>query len=1046
MDPLMPRSLLFRFLVWSAMPVVTLGSAAALAVGPTVQVQVATTDADGDALHYAWKATDGSVANVNAASTTWTLPDGPGLHFVYVQVSDGKGGTIERRLALNTDVIGTPIPVSPPVTIAPPLPAAAGEVFWHIIYNIGWDDRRYYDPDVSVVLQEATSRQSYATSTDLKGFFLSPKLPTGTYNLLFMDQYGATNSSTDITQVVVPQPVSGPYPVSYDGNDPYSSVDQSSGLTPDRSFSPWQTFMGHVELADGTPCGAQSPFFVTESTATVALLGAGATPLAGPVRVNARGDYWLAADLTGTSQVTLRVSCEGAPVVDEPVAIEMRPAGETNAYLTRNFTLANHAPAISTMTATRGGSPVGIFLPPPSGLPSDRVAAPDTFLAFKGLDSRTGACQYYRAIGVVQGCNASGTPTGAALRFDDWKRIHQMAPYNGTNTEYSAVYINKVDLNLTRYQHGTVVGTDHVAAYVCNHLGPTDALGRPVEDQASVDAAIDNAVNGKNLVACVAFDYSVTPGVNNNLPFTKYITFGPSGELLLSVNLDGRAEKFMPGVCVACHGGDKYHVRYPDDGTGDADIGAHFLPYDLGNFEFSSKPGLTEVDQQASLHQLNQMVLGTGPTAATSALISGWYAGGGDAPDKAYVPASWQAGTPGDIDFYKRVIASNCRTCHVAMDPQFNFDDYATFRAQNWKYEAVCDGPSLQRAHSMPNALVTFNRFWGSVGTADDQPKAYVDELYAMWGRPGTRDTCRKAFLPDGVFQWTRRNDFSGSTRSALLLQKGGRLKAWFMKPDGFTKSSAGGIINLTGTTRVYLASGDFDGDGKADMLLQDGGKFIVRLLNGRSLKAEGQIANFGASGKGFAGVGDFDGDGKDDIVWRAGDVYSIALLNGLSVKSTKNVANQTGTGTVLAAVGDFNGDAMSDLLWRQGDVYTIWMMTGQTLASSRQIADFTGTGWALAGVGRFYSWAYGILWENLGRYSMWSLNSNLIPVSKKTIANFSTSGWAFAGTGDLNGDGYTDILWRKGDVYQAWLMLDYTRIAARTVANLTGTGWHIVP
>jgi hypothetical protein len=108
-------------------------------------------------------------------------------------------------------------------------------------------------------------------------------------------------------------------------------------------------------------------------------------------------------------------------------------------------------------------------------------------------------------------------------------------------------------------------------------------------------------VNGKKLVACVTIAYGVTHGEDGDQLFMRFLIFGPSGQLLPSVNMDGRREKFVPGTCVVCHGGDHYAGKFPEDGSGFANVGGHFLPYDTGNFEFSSKAGLTEADQELSL-------------------------------------------------------------------------------------------------------------------------------------------------------------------------------------------------------------------------------------------------------------------------------------------------------------------------------------------------------------------------------------------------------------------------------------------------------------
>ncbi len=66
-----------------------------------------------DKLSYRWRSSDGSIKNLNSASTTWTLPAGPGLHFAYVLIQEWPGGFAESLIAVNTDTIG-PAPKTPP--------------------------------------------------------------------------------------------------------------------------------------------------------------------------------------------------------------------------------------------------------------------------------------------------------------------------------------------------------------------------------------------------------------------------------------------------------------------------------------------------------------------------------------------------------------------------------------------------------------------------------------------------------------------------------------------------------------------------------------------------------------------------------------------------------------------------------------------------------------------------------------------------------------------------------------------------------------------
>ena len=122
-----------------------------------------------------------------------------------------------------------------------------------------------------------------------------------------------------------------------------------------------------------------------------------------------------------------------------------------------------------------------------------------------------------------------------------------------------------------------------IAFYVCNAPGPDG------KSQTEIDRVIEEGMDDKNKVACVAMEYTPVTGANGGQPFTKFFTFGPDETLLLSINLDGRGEKFMPGSCVACHGGSTYNGRFPEQATASPFLGARFLPFDTGNYLFSSQ-------------------------------------------------------------------------------------------------------------------------------------------------------------------------------------------------------------------------------------------------------------------------------------------------------------------------------------------------------------------------------------------------------------------------------------------------------------------------
>ena len=134
----------------------------------------------------------------------------------------------------------------------------------------------------------------------------------------------------------------------------------------------------------------------------------------------------------------------------------------------------------------------------------------------------------------------------------------------------------------------------------------------------------------------------------------------------------------------------------------------------------------------------------------------------------------------------------------------------------------------------------------------------------------------------------------------------------------------------------VYLAAGDFNGDGRAEVLItpDQGGGPRVRVLS----VANGQVATaadfFGMDDPAFRGgarvaVGDINGDGTPDLVVAAGAGGGprISILDGKSVLSG-GPRHLTGdffafepdlrNGVYLSA-GDLNGDGFADLVFGAG-------------------------------------------------------------------------------------------------------------------------------
>lgn len=686
-------------------------------------LRVEASDADGDALQYQWRVTAGTVENRNARETVWTLPDGPGLHFAYVRVGDGRGGWTEQQYAVSTDALETAVPERVARSHVPPTVTEVEGPLVRLRARLGSDPlfadpaggtakrRMVYVPDLRVQVAEG-GNVVFAGTTDLAGEISLPRLDgTKTYTV---------SCST-----------AAEGPLAACGTVPASATATRVDITPAVPAANNLRLYGHVGLADGGVCGTQDEFFGLRSTATVTVQAADGTALSRTVRVNRFGDYALDAAVPLNGALKLAVRCEGyQALVDVPAAAGGYVSGTS---LELSHTLPNRRPAIAKVVANGpDGNVRGRMVVPEAGAASNGTPGGDHYLTYKGKDTKLSSCLYYRALGAAKDCDSQGNMV-EPISFDDWLRRNRLSPYVNGNTEVTADYINKMDLNLVRRMSATRLANDHLAFSVCNAPGPE---GRT---QREIDEVMEAAFDGERRVACVTMEWSTTPGVNGGRPFTKFFTFGPDGSLLQSVNLDGRGEKFMPGTCVACHGGAQYNGRFPERGNPSPNLGSGFLPFDTGNYHFSSRPEKSETAQGEAFYRLNEMVklieesraAQSGQTSAMTDLFAGWYGSTGFALNKDYVPQAWrdeETRTPGAMKFYREVVGSACRTCHVSLGPTFNWDVTVLRPAAVSPW--VCGGrEDLARNASMPNALVSRDRVAERIAADADLARLMSDFL-----------------------------------------------------------------------------------------------------------------------------------------------------------------------------------------------------------------------------------------------------------------------------------------------------------------------------